>query len=686
KTGDGAGIMMQIPRNFFQEELRKIGIQWVPSQPFAVGMIFFPQAFEDRECCRKILEENAICHETQVLGWRQVPIDPEVLGAQAKDNLPKIEQVFLAPLKKVPEKDFERTLFLIRKTSEKRIDEEDIRDFYIPSFSSQTLVYKGLMVAPQIKKFYLDLANPLFQSSFALFHQRFSTNTFPTWASAQPFRMLAHNGEINTIQGNRKWMRAREPELHRLSWVENAEVLKPILQAATSDSASLDNALETIVMGGRDILQAKSMMLPEAWENMPHMSPALRAYFEYHSCLMEPWDGPAAITFSDGKHVGAILDRNGLRPARYVLSNEGILILGSEVGMISLPDEKIVKRGRLGPGQMIAVDLDANRILEHDSIKENLSLNKPYQAWLDQGLWRFSTRKRPAELKAPVLEETQRQRLLIAMGYTQEEMDMVLKPMVLEGKEPTFSMGDDTPLSVLSKNARPLYSYFKQLFAQVTNPPIDPLREKLVMALNTYLGPRGNIFEESPEHAKLIQLTSPILDEIDLAALRPKSQKKFKAITLCTRFKAELGPREMEESLLSLCDAAVNAIKRGTSLIILSDRAIDPQCARIPMLLAVGAVHHYLIREGLRMRAGIIADAGDARDVHHFACLLAYGAQAICPYLSLATVQRLVETEKIKGIRVSEALANFKSAVEKGLYKIMSKMGISTLSSYQGAQ
>lgn len=686
KTGDGAGLMTQIPREFFREETRKLGIHLPENQIFATGMIFFPRREDCHLRCRQIIEAKIKQYALKFLGWRLVPLDSEALGKQAQVTMPRIEQIFISPPKNISQGEFEKKLFIVRKAIEKWVDEENIEDFYIPSFSCQTIVYKGLMVAPQLKNFYLDLANPRYQSSFALFHQRFSTNTFPTWALAQPFRLLAHNGEINTIQGNRKWMCAREPELHQLPWVRNAEVLKPILQAATSDSASLDNVVETIVMAGRDILQAKSMVLPEAWENMPYMSEDLRAYFEYHSCLMEPWDGPAAITFSDGKYVGAILDRNGLRPARYVLSDDGILVLGSEVGIIPIADDKIVKRGRLGPGQMIAVDLLEKRILEDEQIKAQLSAHKPYRNWLEKGLWRFSKRSRPLDLEAPTLDDTRRQRLLMAMGYTQEEMDMLLKPMVTDAKDPTFSMGNDTPLSVLSKRGRALYTYFKQLFAQVTNPPIDPLREKLVMALNTYLGPRGNIFEESPDFAKLIQLSSPILDEKDLSDLRPKSQRKFKTITLCTRFKAEQGPREMEEALLSLCDAAVNAIHRGTSLIILSDRDLDPEYARIPMLLAVAAVHHYLIREGLRMRAGIIADAGDARDVHHFACLLGYGAQAICPYLSLATVKHLVETEKIKDTSISQALANFKTAVEQGLYKIMSKMGISTLSSYQGAQ
>lgn len=686
KTGDGAGIMTELPRKFFLKELEKQGQSITDSKDLSVGMIFFPRDDENRDRCRAILEDQILQHGLQILGWRSVPVHPESLGEQAKVTMPQIEQVLIARGERVSAKDYEQTLFLVRKASERFVEESSIRDFYIPSFSAKTIVYKGLLVAHQIPHFYSDLANPDFESSFALFHQRFSTNTFPTWALAQPFRMIAHNGEINTIQGNRNWMRAREPELDSLSWVKDPAALKPIIQNGSSDSASLDNALEAIVMAGRDVLQAKSMMLPEAWENMPHMSEERRAYFEYHSCLMEPWDGPAAITFTDGRYVGAILDRNGLRPARYVLSEDGILVLASEVGVIPVADEKIARRGRLGPGQMLAIDLKEKKILEDEAIKDRLMQGNPYGAWLKKGLWRFSSRERAESLSAPQLDETQRQRYLLAMGFTQEEMDMLLKPMASEGKEPTYSMGDDTPLAVLSKNARPLYSYFKQLFAQVTNPPIDPIREKLVMALTTYLGPRGNIFEESEEHAKLIQLKSPILDELDLADLRNSKNPKFKTETLWTRFKANQGPCELEEALLSLCETAAQAVRQGTSIIILSDREISKECARIPMLLAVAAVNHHLIREGLRMRAGLIADSGDARDVHHFACLIGFGAQAVCPYLSMASIAHLVEAEKIKDIDVATALNNFKQAVEGGLYKIMSKMGISTLSSYKGAQ
>lgn len=686
KTGDGAGIMTQMPGEFFLAKLNELGQSIEDVKDLSVGMIFFPRDDENRDRCRAILEDQILEHGLQVLGWRAVPLNPEVLGEQAKQTMPQIEQVFVGRGDKVAAKDYEQTLFLVRKASEKLIQESSIDDFYIPSFSAKTIIYKGLLVAHQIDRFYLDLADPKFQSSFALFHQRFSTNTFPTWPLAQPFRMIAHNGEINTIQGNRNWMRAREPELDSLAWVKNPEALKPIIQNGSSDSASLDNALEAIVMGGRDVLQAKSMMLPEAWENMPHMSEERRAYFEYHSCLMEPWDGPAAITFTDGRYVGAVLDRNGLRPARYVLSEDGILVLASEVGVIPVADDKIARRGRLGPGQMMAVDLKEKKILEDETIKEQLTQEHPYGRWVEKGLWRFANRKRAKDLSAPQLSDTDRARHLLAMGFTQEEMDMLLKPMATDGKEPTYSMGDDTPLAVLSKNARPLYSYFKQLFAQVTNPPIDPIREKLVMALNTYLGPRGNIFEESATHAELIQLKSPVLDEVDLADLRASKNDKFKTETLFTRFKADQGPGELEEALLSLCETAAQAVRQGASIIILSDREITQEYARIPMLLAVAAVHHHLIREGLRMRAGLIADSGDARDVHHFACLIGFGAQAVCPYLSMASIAHLIDAGKIKDMDVGTALKNFKQAVEGGLYKIMSKMGISTLSSYKGAQ
>ncbi len=686
KTGDGAGITTQIPREFFQREIRLAGDSVDNPEDLGVGMIFFPQDPELRERCRAILENQILRNNFNLIAWRKVPTNPDALGEQARSSMPVIEQVLVRRGENIPKKDFEKALYVVRKGAEKRIREESIRDFYIVSMSCRTLIYKGLLVASQLKNFYLDLADPLYKTSFALFHQRFSTNTFPTWPLAQPFRMIAHNGEINTIQGNRHWMRAREPELDKLLWVRDPEELKPIILDGGSDSASLDNALEAIVMAGRDILQAKSIMLPEAWENMPHMSEERRAYFEYHSCLMEPWDGPAAITFTDGQYLGAILDRNGLRPARYVLCDDGVFIMSSEMGVVPLDTTKIIKRGRLGPGQMIAIDLKEKKILEDESIKSLLTRDKPYARWIEKGLWRFSSRNRPSQLQAASLNETERLTRLHAMGYTSEEMDMLLKSMAIEGKEPTYSMGDDTPLAVLSQGPRPLYSYFKQLFAQVTNPPIDPIREKSVMALTTYLGPRGNVFEEAPEHAELIQLTSPVLDELDLKDLRESARAHLKTETLFTRFAAAKGPREMEEALLSLCDAAAQAVRKGCSVLILSDREINREYARIPMLLAVSAVHHHLIREGLRMRAGLIADSGDARDVHHFACLIGFGAQAVCPYLSLASISAMAESGTLGEVSVTTALANFKESIESGLYKIMSKMGISTLSSYKGAQ
>ncbi|MCP5467788.1 MAG: glutamate synthase large subunit [Deltaproteobacteria bacterium] len=686
KTGDGAGIMTQIPQAFFSREIKNLGCSLNKIEDLGLGMIFLPHASAMRDRCRAIIEDQALKNNVHVLAWREVPINVDSLGDQARQSMPVIEQVLLGRSEKISPREFERVLYLVRKSAEKQVLEESIHDFYISSLSSKVIIYKGLLVAHQLKEFYLDLADPLYESSFALFHQRFSTNTFPTWALAQPFRMIAHNGEINTIQGNRNWMRAREPELDQLAWVSDPSRLKPVIMDGASDSASLDNALESLVRGGRDILQVKSMMLPEAWEKMPYMSKERRAYFEYHSCLMEPWDGPAAITFSDGKYVGAILDRNGLRPARYVLTEDGMMVLGSEAGMIPIDEEKVIKKGRLGPGQMIAIDLEEKRILENEEIKSQLTQGKPYVHWIEKNLWRFSSRERAEEMEATSFDAERQHRLALAMGYTKEEIDMVLKPMAVDAKEPTYSMGNDAPLAVLSQYPKPLYDYFKQLFAQVTNPPIDPIRENLVMALTTYLGPSGNIFEDSPEHAKMIQLTSPILDEIDLEDLRKNSDPHFKCETLKSCFRAKEGPKEMEEALLSLCASAAQAVREGTHILILSDREIDSAHARIPMLLAVAAVHHHLIREGLRMRVGLIADTGNARDVHHIACLIGYGAQAVCPYLAMSFIANMTQNDQLNGLEPAQALANYKKAVESGLYKIMSKMGISTLSSYKGAQ
>ena len=688
-TGDGAGILVQIPRRFFKKVLESLGRQKVEVDSLAVGMVFFPQQnYQARGRIHTIIEDVVSRHRMKVLGWRIVPVDSSVLGEKAESTRPEIEQVLLVPKTKKSfpsEEHYERTLYLARKEIEKRIDEESIEDFYIPSFSSRTLVYKGLLVAPQLKKFYRDLNDPDFESAVALFHQRYSTNTFPNWFLAQPFRFLGHNGEINTLPGNRNWMKAREAELAHTHWNRKVEHLKPVIVPGGSDSASLDNLLELLVQSGRGLLHSMMMLVPEAWENMPQMDPEWRAFYQYHSCLVEPWDGPAALAFTDGRIVGAVLDRNGLRPARYVVTQDGMILMGSEVGVIDIPDERVKEKGRLGPGQLIAVDLTKG-VLIHDSQAKELTIRRaPYRDWLKKNLVRPKPKSPHGNGKwKDNVSLLQKQ---ITFNYTFEDLTMVLKPMVVDAKDPVGSMGDDTPLAVLSTRARRLESYFKQLFAQVTNPAIDPIREELVMSLHTLLGKRRNLLEESEAHAKLIQIESPILYNEDLAELRSLEQPEFQSAVISCLFEASEGVEGLEVALDRITEEAAQAVRQGRkTLLVLSDRGANEEKVPVPMLLAVGAVHHHLIREGLRMRASLLVETGSPHEIHHFALLLGYGADTINPYLAFEIVESFLSSGEIKGMEVEKALKNYKKAVEQGILKIMSKMGISTVSSYRGAQ
>ena len=688
KTGDGAGILVQIPRKFFKKALETLGYQKVETEALAVGMIFFPrQDYKGRERARAIIEDVVSRNKMKVLGWRIVPVDSSVLGEKAAATRPEIEQVLLVPKTKKSfpsEEHYERTLYLARKEIEKRVDEESIEDFYLPSFSSRTLVYKGLFVAPQLKKFYADLSDPDFESAFALFHQRYSTNTFPNWFMAQPFRFLGHNGEINTLQGNRNWMKAREADLEHAFWNKKINFLKPVIIAGGSDSASLDNLLELFIMSGRGILHSMMMLVPEAWENMPHMAPDWKAFYQFHSCLVEPWDGPAALAFADGRMVGAVLDRNGLRPARYIVTKEGMILMGSEVGVIDIPEANVKEKGRLGPGELIAVDLVQGRLIHNHEAKETIVHRAPYAEWLKKNLYHPQPEPHPGNGKwedsGTLLQKE------ISFGYNFEELTMVIKPMVIDAKDPVGSMGDDTPISVLSGRPRPLSSYFKQLFAQVTNPPIDPIREELVMSLHTLLGRRHNLLDESERHARLIQLESPILYDEDLKHLRSLPNPEFQSETISCLFDAAGGPEGLEAAIDRITQEAASAIERGKTLLILSDRGVNAKKAAVPMTLAVGAVHHHLIREGLRMHASLILETAEPNEIHHFALLLGYGADAINPYLVYEVTKSFLETGEIKGFNTEKALKNYKKAVEQGILKIMSKMGISTVSSYRGAQ
>ena len=684
KTGDGAGITTQIPYKIFTPEVEKLGHTLYNPSDLGVGVMFLPAHNEyETARARAITEEVLKKRELFVFGWRVVPINDHVLGEKAQSTMPLIEQVLVGRPAGMSDDDYERRLFLARNEIEDRAAADKIKDFYIPSFSHRTIVYKGLLVSASLEKFYPDLANSDYETAIALFHQRYSTNTFPTWPLAHPFRMLAHNGEINTIRGNRNWMHAREAELKADFWGTDIDLLKPIIQPGGSDSASLDNALEVLTMSGRSILHAVTMLVPPSYRTDPILSQELKDFYNYHRCFSEPWDGPAALTFTDGVIAGACLDRNGLRPARYNITEDGMFVMASEVGGSQLDQLKIVEKGRLAPGEMIAIDTAAGKLLRDADIKAGLAARQPYGEWLKNNLSNLPqlTEK---QITAPtgeldILTLTQRQ---VAFGYSSEEVDMIIKPMLKDGAEAVGSMGDDTPLAVLSAKPRLLYTYFKQLFAQVTNPPIDPIREKLVMSLNTVLGWRKNMLAETPEHARLVSLESPVLLNEELAAIQAVGNEHM-ATTVSTLWNASEGEEGLEPAINRICADAEAAIDAGTRILILSDSGVDHGRISVPMLLAVGAVHHHLIRVGKRMRASLVCQTGEARDVHQIACLIGFGAAAVNPYLAFETIRELLERDGANG-DFAKSVVNYRKAIEAGILKIMSKMGISVVSSYRG--
>ncbi len=689
KTGDGAGVLTQIPHKIFAPEIARLGYQLYNERDLGVGFAFLPHDNAYAQARAKAITEEVLKKRGLFLfGWRSVPLHLGVLGETAQLTMPRIEQALIGRPWGLSDDDYERRLFLSRNEIEKRAADDKIKNFYLPSFSSRVIIYKGLLVSPSLEKFYVDLASRDYETALCVYHQRYSTNTFPTWPLAHPFRMLAHNGEINTIRGNRNWMHAREAELRADFWGEDIDLLKPIIQPGGSDSASIDNALEALVMSGRSLLHAMTMLVPPAWRSDRNVSPDLAAFYQYHACFNEPWDGPAALAFCDGRTVAACLDRNGLRPARYKLTDDGIFSLGSEVGATALDDSTVIEKGRLAPGEMIAVDTVAGRLLRDREIKEGLARQRPYRQWLKDNLLRLSDMMQDAPPAAPageldILTLTQRQ---IAFGYSNEELDMVLKPMARDAAEAVGSMGDDTPLAVLSHQPRLLYTYFKQLFAQVTNPPIDPIREKLVMSLTTLMGWRRNLLSESPEHARLVAMETPFIDERELSALR-SLPGEHQAATIAVLWPVGAGVAGLESQLDLIASEAEKAVEAGARIIVLTDRGVDHEGVPVPMLLAVGAVHHHLIRAGKRMKVSIVCETGEARDVHQMACLIGFGASAVCPYLAFETIREIHERES--GAEVSalvRSLANYRVALENGLLKIMSKMGISVLGSYRGAQ
>ena len=686
KTGDGAGILTQIPKKLFQKELEKLGVHLDSINDMGVGMIFLPR--HDEEALvqgRALIEKTLQQYGVPLLGWRSVPLDLSALGTKALETMPEIQQVLVGRPAQLTDDAFERCLYLICKELEHRIQAAGLDEFHIASFSHRTVVYKGLLVAPQLAQFYLDLKDSDFEAALAVFHQRYSTNTSSTWMLAQPFHTLAHNGEINTLMGNRNWMRAREADLQSPLWNEHIQKLVPIINPHGSDSMSLDSALELLTHSDRDILHAMMCLIPEAYEQIPDMPDVLKACYEYLSCVSEPWDGPAAVAFTDGVVVGASLDRNGLRPARYKVTEDGTVVMGSEVGIIELDDSRVVEKGRLGPGQMIAVDTAQGKVLKDSEIKHSVAERKPYAEWVQKGIVTLPTEKDDAATTTDAVSAQLPMRQK-AFGYMTEDVERFIKPMVMEAKEAVGSMGDDTPPAVISQHPRLLYTYFKQRFAQVTNPPIDSIRERLVMSLTTYLGRRHSLLTETEAHARLIRLPSPILTNTDLQALRALNIPDFQMSTLSVCFPVSSGTQGLETGLEALCERASEAVDAGTTLLVLSDKDVNPDAAPIPMALAVGAVHHHLIREGKRMRVSLIAETGDAREEHHFAVLIGYGAAAVNPYLAFSTIVQLAEDEELGDLTAAKAIETYKATVEKGLLKIMAKMGISTVSSYRGAQ
>jgi len=691
-AGDGAGILVQIPDRFFREECAAQGIELPPLGEYAVGMLFLSQDEKTRTRHQKIVERAFEIEGQKVLGWRDVPVDPSCLGYSVKDDRPVIRQLFVGRGDGVTDQDaFERKLFVARKQAHHAVwDHEETRDsarFYMASFSSRTVLYKGMVLAGNLEVFYKDLNDERFESALALVHQRFSTNTFPSWELAQPFRYLCHNGEINTLRGNINWMLARRHNMKSEIYGEDLEKLWPLIGDGNSDSATFDNALELLVNGGYSLAHAMMMMVPEAWDDNPLMHKKRRAFYEYHAALMEPWDGPAAVAFTDGRQIGATLDRNGLRPARYIVTDDDIVVMGSEVGVLPIPEEKIVKKWRLQPGKMFLIDLEEGRIVDDEELKDQLASAKPYGQWLKD------TQIHVEELPPEVAAMSPDEQILLdrqqAFGYTQEDLKFFLAPMGTGGQDPIGSMGRDIPLAVLSRRSKSLFDYFKQNFAQVTNPPIDPIREQLVMSLVSLIGPRPNILDmHSGGKHKRLEVKSPVLSNVDLEKIRhihEKVDNAFRSFTLDICFPADLGAAGLEQALDRICKEAQDRVHRGYNIIVLSDRAVDADHVAVPSLLATAAVHHYLIREGLRTEVGLVVETGEARQVHDFCLLGGYGAEAVNPYLAFETLSSIRSSlpEKVD----EETLHyNYLKAVNKGMLKVMSKMGISTFQSYCGAQ
>jgi glutamate synthase (NADPH/NADH) large chain len=690
-AGDGAGILLQIPDAFFRQELRERGVHLPEVGEYGVGMVFLPQEPASRLACEQEIERAVRAEGQVLLGWRDVPRENSVLGESVKRIEPVMRQVFIGAGSNVTVTDaLERKLYVIRKRSGHAIQAlglEHGKEFYVPSMSARTIVYKGMLLADQLGNYYQDLNDPRVVSALALVHQRFSTNTFPTWDLAHPFRMIAHNGEINTLRGNVNWLRAREGAISSPVLGKDLEKLWPLIYPGQSDSASFDNALELLFMGGYSLAHAMMMLIPEAWEKHSLMDPSRRAFYEYHAAMMEPWDGPAAVAFTDGRQIGATLDRNGLRPARYFVTDDDHVVMASETGVLPFPEDRIIKKWRLQPGKMFLVDLELGRIIDDKELKDQLAAAKPYRGWIDSiriRLDELSQASKGSDSSDTSLLDRQQ-----AFGYTQEDLKYQLLPMGRDGEEAIGSMGNDSPLAVLSSKNKTLYHYFKQLFAQVTNPPIDPIREDLVMSLVSFVGPKPNLLGLDETNPPMrLEVSQPVLDPSEMEKIRDIariSDNKFRAYEIDICYPVAWGSQAIEARLASLCAEAVDAVRSGYNILILSDRGVGPGEVAIPALLATSAIHLDLVNRGLRTSAGLVVETGSAREVHHFALLGGYGAEAIHPYLAMETLQQVQDGLPAE-IAGEKAIRNYVKAVGKGLMKVMSKMGISTYMSYTGAQ
>lgn len=685
--GDGAGILIQIPDTLYRDELSQQGIILPPPGEYGVAMVFLPKETASRLACEQELERSVRAEGQVVLGWRNVPVDVDMpMSPTVRDCEPVIRQLFIGRGADVMVPDaLERKLYVIRKTASHAIQNMHLahgKEYFVPSASVRTVVYKGLLLADQVGRYYRDLADTRTVSALALVHQRFSTNTFPAWPLAHPYRMIAHNGEINTVKGNFNWLRAREGMMQSAVLGDDLKKLYPIVYEGQSDTATFDNCLELLVNSGYSLAHAMMMMIPEAWEQHTQMDESRRAFYEYHAAMMEPWDGPAAVAFTDGRQIGATLDRNGLRPARYLVTDDDMVILASEAGTLSIPENRIVKKWRLQPGKMFLIDLEQGRIIDDAEIKLQLANSRPYRQWIERLQIKLESLPAPRQVAVATQSAVSLLDRQQAFGWTQEDYKFILEPMASTGEEVIGSMGNDAPLAVLSDRAKPFYNYFRQLFAQVTNPPIDPIREQLVMSLVSFIGPKPNLLDINNVNPPLrLEVSQPVLDFAAMAQIRDIEQvtgKKFRSFELDITYPAAWGPEGIEARVAALCARAVDAVQSGYNILIVSDRLVDSERVAIPALLATSAVHQHLIRAGLRTNTGLVVETGSAREVHHFALLGGYGAEAIHPYLALESLGKMNDPEK--------AVKNFIKAIGKGLNKVMSKMGISTYMSYTGAQ